>query len=89
MSSVTTEIAEATPSTLAFIAGYLAGAIDKRFNLRNTWTLKVYMDMEQHGLTIGYIHRLEREIHCNWPEGEIPPKASDLFRLLPQKGLTR
>ena len=67
---------EVTESTLPFLAGWLAGAADKRFNTGTNWTIRVYMDMEAGKLSLEYLHRLEKSIAERWPEGETPPSIS-------------
>jgi hypothetical protein len=72
-------IREITPATLPFLAGYLAAAIDRRFNLANQWTMKVYMDMDRGKLDLAYLYRLEATIHLRWPKKERAPSINDLL----------
>ncbi len=72
-------ITEATRSTLAFLAGSLAGAADKHFGTRTYWTMKVYMDMQAGKLTLGYLYRLEKRFIQIWPKGETPPTIANIL----------
>ncbi len=71
---------EVTPSTLPFLAGWLAGAADKRFGGGPRWTMMVYMEMHKGRLTLEYLNRLERTLRRRWPAGERAPSIADAFR---------
>lgn len=68
-------ILEISESTLPFLAGCLAGALDARIGSR--WIIEVYMDMEAGKLTLEYIHKLEQRVRLFWPQGETPPRIAD------------
>lgn len=74
------QIAAATPSTLAMVAGWLAGKADVRFGTKTRWTMQVYMDMLHGKLSLSYLHHLEMALARIWPEGEEPPTVAACLR---------
>jgi hypothetical protein len=62
------KVIDGTPAQLAFVAGCLAGALDRVLGTRTAWTIAVYMDMERGKLDWKYIERLERRVKKLWPE---------------------
>jgi hypothetical protein len=75
------ELAIANVSTLSFVAGYLAGAADRRFRTGTRWTVKVYMEgIVGRKMSLAYVQKLERAIAKRWPEGETPPSMFDVMR---------
>jgi hypothetical protein len=73
-------IQEATQSTLSFLAGYLAGAMDRRMGTGRAWTMMCWCAAERGELDVDYLYRLERTIRRRWPEGEVPPSIADALR---------
>ena len=68
-------------STLAFVAGFLAGAADKKFGTRTAWTMKLYDDMTNGKLDVFYLHRLEQRIARRWPkDGTAAPSVEQILR---------
>ena len=71
-------LTEVTESTLPFLAGYLAGAMDRKCGTRTSWTMMVYTAIQNGKLDMGYLNRLERTIRERWPKGDgFPPSIAD------------
>jgi hypothetical protein len=66
--------------TLAFLAGWLTGAADRRFGTGTAWTMMLWSDMENGKLTIDYLYSLERSIARRWPKDETPPSVREVLQ---------
>ena len=62
-------VVEVSESTLPFIAGYLAGSMDRVLGLDRVWINRVYAAMLAGQLTLTFVQDLETEIKQRWPEG--------------------